>query len=293
MIYHITHDKNPMLIPMNTKNWILAGCLATGVLPAGAAVLADYDFVLDAAGNPVTPGSTVTQNNIFNGGNTATPNTTNAIGGNPTYATYSVPTSGIGSNGDGLALRVGPNNNDGNLWFPDFPELKTNGNFSMFARVQFDSLNGFISIMGRPQGNYFLYVRDDGKLDLFAGGLGDIFATDPNSPILETGQWYDIGFSFEGVGDDANVDLVKLYVNGVNVAQFTGTANFGTGDFFHLGANGAGDQTMDGLIDRVIIWDEVVGDAEFAALSVPEPSALLLSVAGLGVMLGRRKRRNS
>src|SRR5690606_14755057 len=107
----------------------------------------------------------------------------------------------------------------------------TNSTFSVFTRVRFNTLDGFRNIAGRPSGQgYSVFVRDTGKLDFYLSGMGDIFNDHPDAPTLETDTWYDIGYSFDGIGNDGVEDTLKLYFNGENILTHVGSSTMENGD---------------------------------------------------------------
>ncbi len=118
----------------------------------------------------------------------------------------------------------------------------------------------------------------------------DVFAiSNLELPIpIDVGDWHELGFTYDGTGVGDGV--VTLYLDGQAIGAMVPGA-FDTDDVFHIG-NGPGSRwDFHGLFDRVQFWGEAVDADTMAALSVPEPSSLMLVLLGLsGLAMVRRRR---
>jgi len=247
-------------------------------VPASAqTILGDWKFAQDADGNAVSDGQ------VIGGAANLKDDSGNGYKGNgfqsPKYAAYTPPAGSSKPGFDGFALST----LEGNIYFgdrdanPGLPSLSRNTDFSVWARVNRQVDTGeYQLLVGLPDfdlGSYqwALFVRPDGTLDLtFNAGI--ILTTglfSGSGPAIDLGEWYDVGFSFSGVGDDGNPDTVKVYLDGALIGTFTLTANFtDNGAHLHVGALNAKYAGAKVLFDRVIYWEGIVSDAEFQALSI-------------------------
>jgi hypothetical protein len=245
-----------------------------------ARIVADWKFGVDAHGRPVRDGQTLGLKSgeavQLNDGVRNIHRGVVICGANPPiYVSYPIPRDRPGM--DGLALRTGPEH--GGVFFPPDidEELSTNEDFSVWMRVKLLSLQPRRQhLLARPD-RYALFVWPEGALELsfwsWKDRLIDLFSNHPAArgkhpllaPLLD--QWVDIGFSFDGNGNDKADDTVKVYVNGHAVGTFTGAAKMSYGDFLHLGMDIRGNDRADALFDRVIFYHGILDDEGFRKLS--------------------------
>ncbi len=171
------------------------------------------------------------------------------------------------------------------------------GDFSIDLFVNPTSYNGHWNraILKWESGfAYHLALRGtEARVDLFVNGGANVIAQ--VGPALTLGEWHHIAIS----NDASEADGLNTYVDGVLVATSAGVTLNDTGDILVLGNSlahfGVGLGYV-GLMDEVRFHDVAVDQAyvtERDALRVPEPTSLVLvALAGLGLVAGRRRRRN-
>lgn len=160
----------------------------------------------------------------------------------------------------------------GNLFFPRSPASvltakNSNRYFSLWMRVQFlgDS-NPFVQTVAVNRARWKVFRSKSGRLVADFGRS----MTRVQGPELQLGRWYDIGFSFEGDADPADLheDIVRVYLDGKEVGKATGRGMFDDSGNFVLGCGwDSGQQFFQGLYQRLIYWDGVATPEEIAALS--------------------------
>ena len=219
----------------------------------------------------------------------------NDFRGEPQYVTYDPAEVGReGADGYAMNTRTG---DDYPFWPRD--EFRIDTDQSAWARIKLNGGDSDGVILGRAlHGNWSLSVLPTGTpgegrirvafgaADPLNGGFVDLLGG--AGPLVQDGQWYDIGLSFD---ENGAADTVTLYVNGAVANSVTGDYVFGTNDAIHIG-NFFPRSGVDALFDRVILWNSVAdGDAMSALSVVPEPSSLLLALIGLSALgLARRRR---
>ena len=163
----------------------------------------------------------------------------------------------------------------GNLIFPPsrtsvLSVRNSNKNFSVWARVQFlrDS-NDYEQTALTKLNCWKVFRSKSGRLELNVGRyLTKILKG--QGPELQLGRWYDIGLSFEGDADPADLheDTVTVYLDGRMVEKTTGRGMFDEyGNFLFGSGKHSGLKPFIGLYQRVIYWEGVVGAEEMAGLS--------------------------
>ncbi|MEI7422938.1 MAG: family 43 glycosylhydrolase [Prolixibacteraceae bacterium] len=163
----------------------------------------------------------------------------------------------------------------GNLTFPQtetsaLSDRNSNKNFSLWTCVQFlrDSEEYEQTVLTKL--SYWKVFRSkSGRLELNMGRhIGEIFHG--KGPQLQLGRWYDIGFSFEGDADPADLheDIVTVYLDGREVGKAIGRGMSDDHRNFQFGSGGnSGLKPFMGLYQRVIFWEGVVKPEEFSSLS--------------------------
>ncbi len=206
--------------------------------------------------------------------------------------------------GDGWAL----NTSCGGVVLADGPRLlKTARDFSVW--VKFQPLNpdpaGTEIILGRP--GAWLLCRSQGRLaacfngripDASIIGLnGDVFGG--NGPLLPTGQWHDVGFSFSG--DQRVIDQPKkilIFLDGTLIKTAEERTAVKNTEPLQFGGRGLDPAVCfpdsKFLLDRVIFFDGLVAISDFADLArnggpeielpvvpvIPPPPVLSWNAAG-------------
>jgi hypothetical protein len=167
----------------------------------------------------------------------------------------------------------------GHLMFPRTATTALTGknantDFSVWARVQF--LHDSDEYPQAPLANlprWKVFRSKSGRLEISLGKhLHNIFKG--AGPQLQLGRWYDIGFTFRGDADPADLheDTVTVYLDGREVAKVTGRGMFDNEGNFQFGNGHSGSiYPFQGLYQRVIYWEGVVGPEEFAKLSLGQP----------------------
>ena len=140
-------------------------------------------------------------------------------------------------------------------------------------------------------------VATTGLFKSYVGqGVAPVFTT------LEQGQWNHVLHSMSTSGSNT---IMEVYINGANTTSrsiATSSVNFPGLNFgMHRGETG---RVLDGMMDEVAVWDRALtgieatevynlGLAGQAIIGIPEPSSILMiSMAAVGLLLARRRRRN-
>ncbi|PXA03385.1 hypothetical protein DDZ13_11860 [Coraliomargarita sinensis] len=110
---------------------------------------------------------------------------------------------------------------------------------------------------------------------------------------VDTGNWHHVAYTGAGTGASATFNL---WVDGVNVATDTGATFDSLATYnnnFEIGGSGKFSEDVQGLIDDIAVWNEVLSDQRIIDLSngaavVPEPSTLaLIGLASLALFIRR------
>jgi hypothetical protein len=276
-------DANPYVTPVVDLNYGPKPGETTAALPAAGAV--PGTGVYDGAGSGLH----------------------GSLSNSPTYTVYA-PTAGTSQDGSSI------NTQNGYVYFADDTtgKLSLNSNFSIYDRfslVALPTAGNYATLVGRPNlgvgpYNYDSFVDSAGNLYLnFVAGAA-LSSASPNNILvatgIQTGQFYDLAFSFAGSANNTSSDTITAYLNGVQVAQATNyNGNFGTSDILHVGSLGGGYSEANANFDRVAYYSQVVSGSQFqtmslasGALSAPEPGACgLLALGALPILGGIVRRR--
>ena len=111
---------------------------------------------------------------------------------------------------------------------------------------------------------------------------------------IDDGAWHHLVYTGDNVVGGA------MWIDGSKIATdpspFNGTQT--VNDVFEIGGSSRFSEDVDGLIDDVAIWNEVISDADIASLfqgvspdelAIPEPASVLMGLAGLGLVVMRRR----
>ncbi|MBN2456795.1 MAG: metallophosphoesterase, partial [Sedimentisphaerales bacterium] len=97
-----------------------------------------------------------------------------------------------------------------------------------------------------------------------------------NDNVYSSNTWHHVAMAWDG---NYLEESVKFYVDGVEVAGYKDFAiwsdNLGSDSAqnLYIGSDGTGDNTFDGMIDNVMIFDRVLNSTEIASLySIEEPN---------------------
>ena len=184
-----------------------------------------------------------------------------AGGGAPFINTYSLDFDGIND-----YLNLGDSDDF------SFGDGATDSPFSISAWIKMDSTSGF-RIFNKSLGatsEYQFATSGSGKLQLFIFNSTSnfIYRARVYNTVLNTGQWYHVAATYNGVGGSNAQDGIKIYVDGVRVddssvsggtyvAMGNTTAPVYIGKLDSSYANGSIDEVsvFDTAIDITDVWD--------------------------------------
>jgi hypothetical protein len=161
------------------------------------------------------------------------------------------------------------------------------------------TLGQYFYLAGESQvGNDFdMQIQNDNRLYIYTGGGENTsYALDTASLV---GQWHMLTASYDGtLGANSFRDL---YVDGVEVADFTGGLNSAAkSSQFTIGySNVFGGRDTDGTIDEVSVFDYGLSASQVSAIyqsaavpaAVPEPASWAMMIGGFGMIGGALRRR--
>ena len=152
--------------------------------------------------------------------------------------------------------------------------LDISGNMSISAWLNAESLpnsNNRYYILGKDtlgaKSYYVSYDRDAGNnYDIFFGWSvnGTSGRSRAYRVTLTASQWYHLVITF-----NISEGRVRFYLDGALVQNTTTTAGgtvFNSTTAFSLGSSGDNNQTWDGLLDEVGIWNTILTDAQVTSL---------------------------
>lgn len=270
------------------KNVIVLFVVLALVSTAGAAVVLEHDFAATADGVATSDGQAISTGSYTD--TNFRDSSGNGIDGQDMFgtATYTVGSTPAGS-WDGRGVSFDGSSGNG-VRYNDAPLGNAfAGSFSAFARV-YGNGDGHIMGNGANNNGWDLVVYNGNLvLNIWASGTG--FDNINTGIAIPTGQWSDIGMSFDGTTGDAGTDVFSIYFNGAKQVEMPGVATFTASPYgfpFAIGAGHFGGNARASVYDHVIVWDEVISDADFAA--IPEPATMLL--LGLGGLAAIRRKRS-
>ena len=94
-------------------------------------------------------------------------------------------------------------------------------------------------------------------------------AFDGTGPQIANNTWYDVGITYSGTPFDGIDDTLKVFFDGELIRTFTGDADFDPRPFgfsFSLGGDSFANEGFKGHLERVLMWDEAITDADMLAL---------------------------
>lgn len=159
-----------------------------------------------------------------------------------------------------------------------------NSDHTAMAWVRFANQTGDNMIFGQGDGNR-VHLGSRGN-QYWHGHWGDDVNSGTN--LTDTANWHHVAWT------NADDGTQQIFVDGVSVGGPGGTNGFGgfvpSNDLL-IGTSG-NDGSFNGLLDEVKIFDTLLTPAEIVAASVivPEPSALVLGMLGVGGLILRRRR---
>jgi hypothetical protein len=218
-----------------------------------------------------------------------------SVSGSTTAALFGTTTGVVGNpgiNSGDLSYQFNGNGNGVSTALTNV--LPASGDFSVFvtarfapnyqagARVLFSNNN---TQAGRIDFGVDGNATVPNRLTFFLGGspanLGISFTDSTTDPVLFDGGWHEVGIARSGT-------LFQLYVDGVAVgASGTSSLAISTGTNYLIGRRTA----FSGFWNDRITEVQVFNDARSTGVAIiPEPSSLLLGLAGMGLALASRRR---
>ncbi|MEX2212554.1 MAG: LamG domain-containing protein [Phycisphaeraceae bacterium] len=162
-------------------------------------------------------------------------------------------------------------------------EFRLANNFTIAAWIRPDSVSGFQRIFSQNPGGGFGFGLNGDELRFTTFGVLDY---DTTGVDLVAGETHHVAVVFDLLND------AHFYVDGVFVQTIAGLnpAGIGTNNWF-IGSTGVSER-FNGLIDDVRFYNGALTADEIrqAAILVPEPATLTLSLLALGGMMRRRRR---
>ena len=139
-----------------------------------------------------------------------------------------------------------------------------NGSFTIESWIKPDVLSGTKRFIWKNDGNstpfdgyYFMTVNSL----LYAGFGDDVNTTEVAEGTLSSGSWHHVA-----VVRDVSADMVRLYLNGVNINENTdNTSNIDYNGDLALGGRPGESEWFDGQMDEVRIWNDARTEAEIRA----------------------------
>ena len=155
-------------------------------------------------------------------------------GGAPTFDTTLIGNSiwvdGSGTSGDAMTRTWGTESNQDrwiwSTWYSPSREIDASGDTNTFFASGSGS-NGFYLTHSSSSSQFFIFCRDN------AGNEGSITTSEF---YRDVGSWYHVLVDFDSANAIAN-DRISLYVNGVRVGTYSGTA---IGQNNHIAVNVSG-----------------------------------------------------
>ena len=208
-------------------------------------------------------------------------------GGGSVDVTYLTPTGTAGADfiadgSGGVIIRdalADGGSGSPNPWYgagstPVEPTIGASDSWTIEAIINFRGTTGTESIIANNgTGSEWWWRANGGNLQFLfkdSGGGGDAISTTVSATHTVTGGALIGTTAFTS----ANFDAIGNATRDIEIGQFDGTS---TRDF-------------DGLMDRVVISDSILGPGTFAAAIVPTPAALPAGLALMGVLAMRRRR---
>ncbi len=158
-----------------------------------------------------------------------------------------------------------------------------NSNLTVSAWINPDDTNGIQRVFSSSTGAGWGVGLDGANLRFTTFTILDYNLNLGANPI-QANEWTHLAVTFNSSFD------AEFFVNGVSRGSIAGSsaANPGT-NVYRIGSRNG--ENYDGLIDEVRLYNEVLSDAEIAALAtIPEPATSSLALLGSLSLLMRRKR---
>lgn len=175
-----------------------------------------------------------------------------------------------------MSIDFDGNTNDIGVGNDSSLNLNTINGFSHRALVKFSALGEREQILVKGNSNFAAPSTYDyflGKLNtdeivfrVSDGTSHIVFATTVTTPITSTSSWYDIVGTWDGTTD---ANGVKIYVNANLEGQFQATDTIDQMTVSHslnIGGEGSQSFSMEGLIEEVILYDQVLTPENVAQL---------------------------
>lgn len=227
---------------------------------------------------------------------------TDQVGGQTAVAADSGHAYGVaGPAGFGNAVSLS-GNGSWQISAADSQEIDLANNFTVASWVYLDSAilaskTGLNSNVNRIIGDDVAWDRDGWSFGVFNSTMrftknGVIDADDPSGTPVPVDQWVHLAATIDSTtGITFYLNGVATGTNGNTANNFTGVGNNGVDDPYGIGrsyGNGQA-QWFPGSLDEIRVYDNVLSASEISALTIPEPSSLLLGFLGLGFVLKRRR----
>jgi hypothetical protein len=188
------------------------------------------------------------------------------------------------------------------LLVQDTDKLSITGDMTIAAWAkftQFDNWNSIVSKTGDAEPNkpapYDLYTANNGSglMTMFVGNGSTSLAPFASTTAAALGEWQHIAVTVTAAGE------ITHYLNGELNGQGTvAVTREDRNTNLFIGSRADGVTNMNGLLDDVAIFDEVLSPADiktvmggdFTPWGVPEPGSISLLLLGSVLVLGRLKR---